>query len=569
MKTIVQEKHWKIAASNPKLQAQLASKLGISTITAQLLINRGITNVQEAKIFLAKDIKSAFDPFLMKDMDKVTDRIIKAVKRKEKITVYGDYDADGLCSTALLLRFLKSLGTKQYSYYLPNRKDEGYGLNKDAIDKCREDGTQLLITVDCGISSRKEIAYANSFGIDCIVTDHHTPPNSLPECIGILNPKLPGCKYPYNDLAGVGVVYKLIQALAKKNNSADNLTEYLDLVALGTIADVVPITGENRIFTYHGLKQLENTKNTGIQKLKKSISLDGEIQTGHVAFKLAPRLNASGRLFSAEDSLKLLLTEDEAEAGELAKKLNKNNYERRQIENEVLESALQQVKRKFNFNTDKVIVIENRNWPVGVIGIVAGRLASRYHRPAIVISVENGIGKGSGRSTKNFHLLNALNVCKDFFLNFGGHAHAAGISIEEALIPAFIEKINEYAETVLLPESLDPELDIDTEVFFPGITYELIDQIDTLSPFGLNNPKPLLFSSNLELYREPQVVGKKHLKMWLKSRGKVFEAIGFGMGERINEFYEFHTIDLVYRPEINTWQNRQIIQLRIQDMRLN
>ena len=568
MRTIVQEKQWRIAASQPELQNQLAKELGVSPVIAQVLINRNITTSAIAKNFISKDLNSLHDPFLMPDMDKISTRIIKAIKHKEKITVYGDYDADGLCSTALLLKIINELGNLECNYYLPSRQDEGYGLNKEAIHKCWKNGTQLLITVDCGISSASEIDYANSLGMEVIITDHHTPSGPLPKCIGIINPKLGDSQYPNKNLAGVGVVYKLIEALSTKIKLT-NITQHLDLVALGTIADIVEMSGENRILVHYGLKSLKETSKMGIRKLKEYLKLDNDIQTGHVAFRLAPRLNASGRLYNAEASLKLLLAEEPEEAEQLVKILNKNNYERQRLEEEVLKSALEQVELKFNFNTDKIIVIENRNWPSGVIGIVASRLVSKYHRPAIVITIENGRGKGSGRSIKNFHLLDALQACKDHFIKFGGHAHAAGISIEEILIPSFREKINEYAEAVLTSQDLIPSLEIDAILGFKDITFSLIDQLENLAPFGYGNSKPLFLSQNLQLYKEPQIVGKNHLKIWLKSEGKVIEAIGFGMADWFNQFDEFRTVDLVYRPNINTWQDKQIMQLHIQDMRLN
>lgn len=568
MRTIVQEKQWRIAASQPEQKKQLVKELGISPVIAQVLINRNITTPDTAKDFLSKDLNSLHDPFLMPDMDKITTRIIKAIQNKEKITIYGDYDADGLCSTALLLKIINELGGSDCNYYLPSRQDEGYGLNKEAIHKCWKNGTQLLITVDCGISSPSEIDYANSLGMEVIITDHHTPSGPLPKCIGIINPKLEDSQYPNKNLAGVGVVYKLIEALSKKTKLT-SITQHLDLVALGTIADIVEMSGENRILVHYGLKSLKETSKIGIKKLKKYLKLDSDIQTGHVAFRLAPRLNASGRLYNAEASLRLLLAEEAEESEELVKILNKNNYERQRLEEEVLKSALEQVELKFNFNTDKIIVIENRNWPSGVIGIVASRLVTKYHRPAIVITIENGLGKGSGRSIKNFNLLNALQACKDHFIRFGGHAYAAGISIEEILIPSFREKINEYAETVLTPQDLIPCLEIDALLGFKDITFSLIDQLENLAPFGYGNPKPLFLSQNLELYKEPQIVGKSHLKMWLKSEGRVIEVIGFGMADWLKQFDEFRTIDLVYRPNINTWQDKQIIQLHVQDMKLN
>lgn len=576
MQTIVREKQWRVLSSQPGFRDKISSALKISPLIAQILINRGITNPEDAKSFLTRDINQLHSPFLMEDMEKVTKRILSAIQNKENITIYGDYDADGICGTALLTLVLQELGGK-CRYYLPNRMEEGYGLNKDAILRCKEDGTQLLITVDCGIGSQDEINYAKGLGMDVIVTDHHSPIGELPECLGILNPKDPGSGYPYKELSGVGVAYKLGEALAKETSHID-IRKHLDLVAVGTIADIVPLTGENRIFVYHGLKVLETTEKIGLVKLKEKAGMDPaparrggtskDIQAGHVAFRLAPRINAAGRLTTAESAIKLLLTKDENEAEELSNILNINNRERQKIEQEVLSSALEQLELKFNFNNEKIIVLENKDWPVGVIGIVAGRIANQYHRPCIIISVENGLGKGSGRSIKNFHLLEALQSCSSYLKKFGGHAHAAGLCIEEILIQSFREKINQYAESVLGPNDLIPQIEIDAEANFRDISFELLEQLDMLEPFGYSNPKPCLVSTELQLYREPRIVGNEHLKFWVKSSGRVFEAIGFGMAGHISLFDEFNTIDMVYRPQINNWMNREIIQLQVLDLKV-
>lgn len=567
MKTLVKERNWQIYPTNPELQNKLVAELKTTSAIAQILINRGVKTTKDAKKFLNKDISLLHDPFLMENMDKAVHRILKAIKGKENITIYGDYDTDGICATALLYLVLQELGAK-CNYYLPNRMEEGYGLNNDAIDKCRGHGTTLLITVDCGISSFDEIAHANSLKTDVIVTDHHSPLGRLPEAYALINPKIETCKYPYKDLAGVGVVYKLAQALVSKTKPLD-LNQHLDLVALGTIADIVPISGENRILTHHGLNTLKDTNKIGIQKLKQLVGIDKDIQTGHVAFRLAPRLNASGRLSTAENGIRILLTTDTKEAAELAQILNKKNWERQKIEQQLLKEAIEQVETKINFNTDKVIVVAKENWPIGVVGIIASRLVSRYHRPAIVISLENGLGKGSGRSIKSFHLLEALQSCQDHFRKFGGHAYAAGISIEEILIDSFREKINEYANAILKKKDLIPQIEIDTKIDLDKLSYEFLEQLEQLAPFGYHNPKPVFMTDKLELHRDPVIVGKNHLKLWVKSDGRAFEAIGFSMGERIEEFYEYHKIALVYRPQINTWQNRQTIQLHLEDLKLD
>jgi single-stranded-DNA-specific exonuclease len=566
MKIMVREKNWQILPPNLELQNKISSELKIFPLTAQILINRGITNIQDANNFIKKDLSFLYNPFIFSDMEQITERVISAIKNKEKITVYGDYDADGICATALLFLSLMELGA-DCNYYLPNRIDEGYGLNNEAILKCKETGTKLLITVDCGISAKKEIEYAKSLAIDVIITDHHEPPKEIPECIGILNPKLQGSKYPFKNLAGVGVAYKLIDAISRKTGKLDP-NEHLDLVALGTVADIVPLTGENRILVHHGLKKLESTNKLGLVKLKEKSGVDKDIQAGHIAFRLAPRINAAGRLSNAETAIKLMLTQNESEAEEHSHTLNKNNRERQKIEKEVLEKAVEQIESKFNFNTEKIIVLDAQNWPSGVIGIVAGRIVNQYYRPCIIISVENGLGKGSGRSIKNFHLLDALHSCSAHLIKFGGHAHAAGLSIEELLIQPFREKINEYAANNLKTEDLMPSIEIDAETKLKNISFELIEQLEALEPFGYDNPKPCFIAKDLQLYGDPQIVGEEHLKFKVKSEGRIFDAIGFGMADYFSFFDESSTLDIIYRPQINNWMNKKTIQLQIVDLKI-
>ena len=567
MVTVMREKKWLVRPPRPREQAAIASGLGVSSVTARILVNRNITNLQDGHRFLNNKIDHLYNPFLFSCMDKITSRIGKAIRAGKHITVYGDYDADGICGTALLVLVLKELGA-HCDYYLPHREEEGYGLNQEAIRKCRKSGTDLLITTDCGTGSTVEVDYALSIGMEVIITDHHSPSGPIPQCTGVINPKLSDCPYPYKELAGVGVAYKLAQALSEKVKPID-VTKHLDLVAIGSIADIVPLTGENRILVHHGLQVLRDTSKIGLQALKLKSGVIGNVQTNHVAFRLAPRINAAGRMDSAESALKLLLTSDPATAKQLSNLLDTSNRERQKIERRVSKDALRELELKFNVNSDKVIVLENDNWPVGVIGIVASRIARQYNRPCIIINVTDKIGKGSGRSIRSFHLLDALKSCTDHLLRFGGHAFAAGLSIEEILIPSFRQKINQYANSVLTPDDLIPQIEIDAEASFLDLSFDFIEQLNILEPFGRGNPDPLLVSRGLQLYRDPIIVGKNHLKVWLKSGKRVFEAIGFGMGDYISLFNESNQVDLVFRPRTNTWNNKEIIQLHIVDMKVS
>ena len=554
-----------MALNKPDLQKKLSAQFKVSPIIAQILINRGLDNVQDAKAYLEKDIDSLYDPFLLPDMKESAKRVLSAVKEKELITIYGDYDADGICATALLFLTLQEMGAK-CGYYLPHRIDEGYGLNKEAIEKCRDIGTKLLITVDCGISGKDEINYAKSLGMDVIVTDHHLPTSDIPECVGVINPKINGSKYPYKELAGVGVAYKLAEAITKTSKKI-NVKKHLDLVAVGTVADIVPLTGENRILVHHGLKTLDSTQKIGLTKLKEKGGIKIAVEAIHIAFRIAPRLNAAGRLATAESAIKLLLTKDNAEATQLCNELDANNRERQKIEEEVLDSAIAQMDLNFDFNDDRVIVLHNKEWPAGVIGIVAGRITSRYNRPCIMISVNEGLGKGSGRSIRNFHLLNALQSCDKHLRKFGGHAHAAGLSIEELLIDPFRKKINEHAHIVLKDEDLIPTIDIDAEIDPQNIDFDLIEQLKVLEPFGHHNQRPCLAAKNFQIYREPVIVGDGHLKFWVKSGMRVFEAIGFEMAQYQSLFDDVVSVDLAFRPQINIWQNKQTLQLNVMDIK--
>lgn len=564
MQTYVLEKQWYIKPQTPELQQQLSNSLNISPVTAQLLINRGISTPEEGETFLKKELSYLHNPFLMEDMEKVLNRLLKAIYTKELITIYGDYDTDGICSIAILMETIRKLGGI-CKYYIPLRQEEGYGLNKEAIEHCARKGTKLLITVDCGIFSPELVEYAQHCGMDVIITDHHIPSTRVPKCIGILNPKLDN--YPFKELAGVGVVYKLIQALAQKGYLYTP-ERFLDLVAIGTVADIVELTGENRILVVHGMKQLEITSRIGLIKLMKSCGISAPIKTAHIGFRIGPRLNASGRLDSAERSLTLLLTESFQEADECVTILNRFNYERQRLEQEVLKEVLEKIELNFNFNTDRVIVVANENWPVGVVGIVASRLVEKFHRPAIVIGIENGIGKGSCRSIKKFHIFDALNACRKYFRTYGGHSIAAGFTIESFLIPQFREAINEYALDKLKPEDLLPTIEIDAILDPSCITPSFFEELQMLEPFGVGNPTPLFLSENGKLSSEPCIVGNNHLKFDIQWKDIIYPTIGFGMGDYISFLEDSANIHLVYKISIDKWSGRENIQLQIVDIKI-
>ena len=556
--------------ANLTLQRELSDKLGIMPNTAQILINRSIKDIPAAESFLYSSISALSDPFLLPDIETSVKRILKAVEHKEKITIYGDYDADGITSTTLLYRFLKDFGADIDSY-IPNRMDEGYGLNTTIIKDLCKNGTKLIITVDCGTNSIEEVNAAISMGTDVIITDHHTVEIPLPQKYPIINPKRADSQYPFFELAGVGVAFQLCRALAKHllgDISSEEILKYADLAAIGTIADVVPLLGDNRIIVKLGISKLKTSENIGLRTLIKEIGLKQEkISSGQVAFMLAPRLNAAGRMHSAMESVTLLTTNSQETASDKAKLLCTENTNRQKTEKEVFASAVEMVKSSVNMDNELVIVLENDEWHEGVIGIVASRLVDMFHRPAILICTQKKEAKGSGRSISGFKLIDALRECKDCLIRFGGHSYAAGLSINKDNINNFRNKINRIAARLITKEHLQPKLRIDLALSPSNITKKFLLEIEHLEPYGMGNPKPVFIAKGLELGFSPRKVGADHIKLTLSQRGRQFEAIGFRMADHMDDYKAQNHIDIIYTPEINLWQGRKSLQLNLKDMR--
>ncbi|MDP3730746.1 MAG: single-stranded-DNA-specific exonuclease RecJ [Candidatus Omnitrophota bacterium] len=556
---------WKIKDPDPAFQDSLSHDLNISKVTAQLLLNRGVDSAAGASAFLECSLSSCHDPFLLKDMDKAVSRIKRAISSHEKIIIYGDYDVDGMTSVALLYLCLKNLGLSPETY-IPNRLEEGYGLNTIAIKKAQRDDVSLIITVDCGISSFKEIELANSLSIDVIVTDHHEILDSrMPPAYAVVNPLQENCKYPFKHLAGVGIAYKLASALYE--GTSNNAEEFLDLVSLGTVADVAPIVGENRILAKHGLEELNKRKRTGLRALMEASGLTGkDISSGHIGFILGPRINAMGRVGSPEKALELLLSVDEPRAKELAGILNSENRNRQKIESKISEEALSKVEREVNFKDHRVIVLASEGWHPGVIGIVASRIADRFYRPTILISLDGKYGKGSGRSVEHFHLFEYLLRCKDHLMGFGGHESACGITIEKDRIEAFRDMINNEASKDVDERVFSPKLNIDMDIPLDMLSEEVIAEIESLSPFGEDNPRPVLVSRNLIVKDGPRQIGKNGFKMLVTDNKVTCEAVTFGRGN-IEAPKTGSGIDIAYTPSINDWQGLQSIQLELRDIK--
>lgn len=547
---------------NNHLQNILHKELGISRILAQVLINRGITNPDEAEKFLHTDLDNLNDPYSFSDMQTAVNIIGNKVRNKDKIMIFGDYDVDGITSVALLKTTLSKMGVSAL-HYLPHRIKEGYGLSKNILHIAKEKNIKLLITVDCGTSSHRQIEELRSVNIDVIVTDHHEPLGSeLPPASAIINPKIKGSSYKYRELAGVGVVYKLCQALSR-----DKLVDELDLVSLGTIADVVPLTGENRVIAKIGLSELSQTRKAGLKALIENSGIKNrKLTSTSISYILGPRINASGRMATGEAALKLLLTKEKSEADELANLLESYNRQRQKIEGKIMEEAFSLIEREINFKEHKIIVIANEGWHQGVLGIVASKLADKFYRPTIVISLADGLCRGSGRSIKNFHLFHALLECKEFLDTFGGHSHAVGLNITRDNVEGFKNKLNQLAKEKLRLEDLLPCLEIDLELGLSDLDEALVAELQMLEPFGTGNPEPLFYTRNLKLKGQPQLLARDTIKFWVTDGKTTHQAIGFGKSALGDSLVDADTFDLAYTPRIDSWQDNNSVILEVKEI---
>ncbi|MBI5234405.1 MAG: single-stranded-DNA-specific exonuclease RecJ [Deltaproteobacteria bacterium] len=564
----VVKKRWRLMPSDEALKTALSRDLNILPLTAQILVNRGIVDIQKASSFLSAELKDLHDPFLMKDMDRAVLRIIKALEDKDAIAVYGDYDVDGTTSTALLILFFKELSVDVITY-IPERLKHGYGLNNNAIAELARKGAKLLITVDCGVSNHDEAVFARSVGIDLIITDHHEPPPRLPPAYALLNPRQSECLFPFKGLAGVGVAFNLIIALRTRlrdmgwfNGPAPNLKKYLDLVCIGTIADVVPLQGENRVFVKHGLEVLKTSARPGLKALKDTALIkDTRLAAETVSYQIAPRLNAPGRLDNAMLSLELLTTEDAATAARLAMLLDSENSERQAIEQKILAAALSMCELEAR---DKGIVLFSKGWHPGVIGVVASRLAERFTRPCLMIAIEGDVAKGSARGIKNFDILKGLETCGGFLERFGGHRAAAGFTVKSENLHAFKEAMISVFNSTLTDEDIIPEITLDAELSLDEVDLRLVSEIERLSPFGKANPEPRLCARAVTVLSSA-VVAERHLRLNVMHKGAPKKAIAFGMaGLKPSNGYG---CDLAFIPYIDTWDGKGELRLKVLDFK--
>ncbi len=562
------EKRWKYLKHDRVAAAELACQIGVHPLTAALLISRGYETAESASRFLAPSLDDLHDPHLLLGMREAVARILKARDAKEKILVWGDYDVDGTTGTVVLRSVFKILGIES-EYHIPNRFTEGYGLNIPALRDAKGRGCSLAITVDCGIRSFEPLEWAAANGLDVIVTDHHLSDEvrGNPPAVAVVNPNQPDCEYPDKHLAGVGVAFKLANALLLEIGRENLMPSFLKIAAIGTIADIMNLTGENRSIVALGLRDIPSTRNYGLKALMEVSDCSSEMTSTHIGFRIAPRINAAGRMDVARHVVELFETDSFSEARRIAEMLDKRNRERQQMQQQITEIALTQASETAG---DGFVVVAGEGWHRGVIGLAASRIAERLHRPTVVLSIENGTAHGSGRSIPGFHLVNALDSCSDLLEQYGGHAAAAGMKISSESISLLRERLCGYAGETITEDMLEPELLIDARISAETMTLHLHKEVSSLEPFGAGNRKPIFATSGLRLRFEPTVMKEKHLKLYLESgQGQRFEAVwwdGVNKGKG-RTLLPGKSIEIAYTADVNTWQGSSRLQLVVEDIK--
>ena len=566
---MIYNKKWTLKYKGEVKETNLSKKINISPEISQILNNRGIENEKDAEIFMNPSLEYLRDPFLMKDMKKSTERIKKAIENKERIYIYGDYDVDGVSSTSILYLYFKSIGFP-VKYYIPNRLEEGYGINEDAIKKIHDDGCDLIITVDCGITSVKEVELANELGIDVIITDHHECQSEIPDAYAIVNPKQEDCNYPFDMLCGCGVAFKMIQALTDEEEFKTSMFDYLEIVTLATICDIVPLIDENRIIVKNGLKLMKEGKNLGLRELIKVCGIEtNKIGSSHIGFSIGPRINASGRLGYSYLGVQLFTTDNEDEAKEIANILEGKNIERQMIESKMYKEAEEILSSDERFKDDKVLVIAKEGWQHGIIGIVASKLTEKYYKPTILLTIEDGEATGSARSIKGFSIFDALVSCKDLMNKFGGHEQAAGLALDAKNIDELRVRINEIADYNLSKEDLIENIKVEYELKEDSATLDLVDNLHKLEPFGLSNPSPRFIMRDLLLTNIFKMgKNKQHLKIIVENK-KSYECVGFNMAYLADNFQLGDKVDILFQVDENNYNNERKVQFLLKDIRLS
>lgn len=566
---MIYNKKWTLKHKGKVKETELSKKINISPEISQILNNRGINDEKDAEIFMNPSLEYLRDPFLMKDMKKATERIKKAIENKERIYIYGDYDVDGVSSTSILYIYFKSIDYP-VKYYIPNRLEEGYGINEDAIRKINNDGCDLIITVDCGITSVNEVRLANELGIDVIITDHHECQSDVPDAYAIVNPKQEDCNYPFDMLCGCGVAFKMIQALTDEEEFKTSMFDYLEVVTLATICDIVPLIDENRIIVKNGLKLMKEGKNLGLRELIKVCGIEtSKIGSSHIGYSVGPRINASGRLGYSYLGVQLFTTDLEDEAKEIANILEAKNIERQMIESKMYKEAEDVISSGENYKDDKVLVIAKEGWQHGIIGIVASKLTEKYYKPTILLTIEGDEATGSARSIKGFSIFNALVSCKDLMNKFGGHEQAAGLALNAENIEELRKRVNEIADYNLSKDDLIENIKVEYELEEESATLDLVDNLHKLEPFGLSNPSPRFIMRDLllnNIYKMGK--NKQHLKLICENE-KSYECVGFNMAYLADDFQEGDKIDVLFQVDENNFNNERKVQLLLKDIRLS
>jgi len=567
------EKKWIIKESgNSSVVKHLAAELVVSDSLANLMVQRNITTPEEAKTFFSPSLDYLHDPFLMKDMNIAVDRLSTAIKKNEKILVYGDYDVDGTTAVALVYSFLK----EQYSnveYYIPDRYKEGYGVSFEGLDFAYSSNCKLVITLDCGIKAVEKIQYARTKGLDVIICDHHYPGDDIPKALAVLDPKQPGCSYPYKELSGCGVGFKLVHAYSKIHGIPfSSIIHYLDLVAVSIASDIVPITGENRVLAYYGLKQLNDSPRTGLREIIREAEITRALTIEDVVFKIGPRINAAGRMETGSKAVDLLVSDDPKLATGISKEINNFNIERRSVDRVITNEAMRMISEDQRTSNARTTVLFNPSWKKGVIGIVASRLIETYYRPTVILTESNGFATGSARSVQGYDLYQAIEACSDLLESFGGHMFAAGLTLKKENIKPFIERFEQYVNSTITEDQMQPRIFIDTELSFSEINEEFFRIMSQFQPFGPENMSPVFMSRNVYDTGNGRMVGSsgEHLKLELyqdKGSMKILPGIAFSQSDKLDHIKNGNPFDICYSVEMNEFRGCRNLQLNIRDIK--
>lgn len=561
------QKRWKILQADEKAVSSLQGALKISHIPCKILVQRGITTFNEAKNFFRPQLNQLHSPWLMKDMDKAVSRITKAFQQREKILVFGDYDVDGTTAVASMYRFLKTRHSF-IDFYIPNRYKEGYGISKAGIDFAKNNGFNLIIALDCGIKSFELVDYANTLGIDFIICDHHLPDEKIPNAVAILNPKQSDCPYPYKELCGCGVGFKLICALCEELNLPQQAAyEYLDLVATAIAADIVPVTGENRILAFHGLQKANQNPNVGIKALSTLSAVKLPMHIHNLVFMIAPRVNAAGRMDDARKAVQMFISETENEAMQYAEMLHSDNTDRKEADSNITQEALELIAGNSNWINRKSTVVYKPHWHKGVVGIVASRLIETYYRPTVVLTESGGYVAGSARSVPGFNLYEAIHACREFLLGYGGHFAAAGLTLETANVDAFRGKFEEVVAATITDELLKPEIVIDAEIELKDITPPIYNIIKQMEPFGPGNMTPVFIAKGVRDTGFSRIVKENHVKFVIQQGDTTVTGIGFNIADTFSIVESRQPFDIVFKIDENEWNGNKTLQLKVEDVR--